>query len=118
MTLQGRSARTVSSVRPKIDEPVRRGGSAITIAAAWISFASSTIRRPASPALTFSKCPLTRRRPRLRAASIAAWALASASGMTASIGAFAGTVMVTSTWMPRLRRAASLTAVDTASGEY
>ncbi len=87
ITLHGRSASTVSSVLPKIDEPVRGGGSAITTAAAWISFASSTIRRPASPARTFSKWPLTRRRPRRRAASIAACALASASGMTASIGA-------------------------------
>jgi hypothetical protein len=37
--------------------------------------------------------------------------------MSASIGELAGTVIVTSTWMPRRRRAARRTAVDTASGE-
>jgi hypothetical protein len=37
--------------------------------------------------------------------------------MEASMGEFGGTVMVTSTWMPRRRRAASLAAVETASGE-
>jgi hypothetical protein len=37
--------------------------------------------------------------------------------MTASIGALAGTVIVTSTWMPRRRRAASLTAVAMAYDE-
>ena len=42
------------------------------------------------------------------------WAASSCSGMSASIGALFGTVIVTSTWMPRRRRAASLAAVATA----
>ena len=117
ITRQGRSLSTVSSVRPKSDAPVRRGGSGITTARARISLASSTIRRPAWPGRTFSQWPVTRRPPRTRAESIIEAAFASCSGMAASIGEFGGTVIVTSTWMPRRRRAASRTAVATASGE-
>ena len=70
ITRAGRSLSTVSSVRPNIDAPVRRGGSGITMARARISLASSTIRRPACPGRTFSQCPVTRRPPRTRAESI------------------------------------------------
>ena len=97
--------------------PVRRGGSDITIARASISRASSTIRRPACPGRTFSQCPVTRRPPRTRAESIIDWALASCSGSTASIGELGGTVIVTSTWMPRRRWAARRAAIATASLE-
>ena len=117
ITRQGRSLRTVSRVLPKMDAPARLGGNDITMARARISRASSTIRRPASPGRTFSQCPVTLRPPRTLAASIAACASASGSGISASIGEFAGTVIVTSMWIPRRRRAASLTAVETASGE-
>ena len=55
ITRQGRSASTVSSDFPNSDLPVRRGGSGITIARAWMSFASSTIRRPLPPGRTFSQ---------------------------------------------------------------
>ena len=118
ITRHGRSASTVSTVRPNSDEPARRSGSGMTMAAAWISSASLTIRRPAPPARTFSTWPVTRRPPRTRAWSTASWALDSASGMEASIGALAGTVTVTSTWMPRRRRAARRTAMAMASPEY
>ncbi len=77
ITRQGRSLSTVSSVLPNSDRPVRRGGSDITRARAWISRASSTIRRPAWLGRTFSQCPVTRRPPRTRAESIAEAARAS-----------------------------------------
>ena len=55
ITRHGRSASTVSSVRPNSERPgAALRGSGITIAAAWISCASLTIRRPAPPARTFS----------------------------------------------------------------
>jgi hypothetical protein len=82
-----------------------------------MSLASSTILRPACPGRTFSQWPVTRRPPRTRAESMMLSARASSSGMAASIGALGGTAIVTSTWIPRLRRAASCTAVETASGE-
>ena len=93
ITRQGRSASTVSSVLPNSDAPVRRGGSAITIARARISRASSTIRRPPCPGRTFSQCPVTRRPPRTRAESMIEPACASCSGIAASIGEFGGTVI-------------------------
>ena len=55
--------------------------------------------------------------PRTRAESIKEAALASWSGIEASIGELGGTVIVTSTWMPLRRRAAKRAAVATASGE-
>ena len=72
---------------------------------------------PGLAGLTFSQWPVTRRPPRTRAESITDDAFASCSGIEASIGEFVGTVIVTSTWMPRRRRAASRTAVEIASGE-
>ena len=53
----------------------------MTIARARSSRASSTIRRPACPARTFSQCPVTRRPPCRRACSISACAAASCSGI-------------------------------------
>ena len=117
MTRVGRSARTVSSVRPKSDPAGRRVGADITIARARIARASSTMRRPASPGLTFSQWPVTRLPPITRAESIVDEAIASSSGIAAPMGAVVGTVISTTTWIPRRRLAASLTAVDTASGE-
>src|SRR6185503_17599061 len=117
ITRAGRSLSTVSSVRPKSEAPVRRGGSGMTIARARMSLASSTTRLPAWPGLTFSQCPVTRRPPRTRAESITDAAFASCSGMEALIGAFGGTVIVTSTCTPRRRRAAMRTAVRTALAE-
>ena len=90
ITRAGRSWSTVSSVRPKIEAPVRLGGSGMTMARARISLASSTIRRPACPGRTFSQWPVTRRPPSTRAESITDAAFASCSGMLASIGEFAG----------------------------
>ena len=116
ITRQGRSASTYSSVEPKIDRPVRRSGGDITIALARISRASATIRRPASPRRTFSQCPVTRRPPSARAARIVRRASVSSWRSSASIGTLAGTVSVTSTWIPRRREAASLIAVATSSG--
>ena len=89
----------------------------MTIARALMSRASCTMRRPCSPARTFSQWPVTRRPPITRAESIISWARASCSGSGASIGALAGTVIVTSTWIPRRRGAASFAAVETASPE-
>src|SRR5918992_1395698 len=117
ITRHGRSASTVSSVFPNSDIPALRGGRDITTARARISLASSTIRRPACPGRTFSQWPVTRRPPLIRAVSMIVAARASSSGVWASIGALGGTVIVTSTWMPRRRRAARRTAVETASGE-
>ena len=117
ITRHGRSLSTVSRVLPNSDLPVRRGGSDITSARAWISRASSTIRRPAWFGRTFSQWPVTRRPPRTRAESMSDAARASCSGIEASIGEPLGTVIVTSTWIPRRRRAASRAAVATASWE-
>ena len=88
----------------------------MTIARARISLASSTISRPAWPARTFSTWPVTRRPPMSFACSMIASASRSRSGIRASIGDEDGTTIDTITWMPRRRRAASLTAVATASG--
>ena len=76
-----------------------------------MSCASSMIRRPAWPARTFSQCPETRPPPWSFACSMIESAAASASGIGASISRAFGTVIVTSTWMPRRLRAASLIAV-------
>ena len=116
ITRQGRSASTVSSVRPKSEAPVRLGGSVHhdrpgLDLARLVHDAAPGLARPHllpvpghAPAAEHS-CRVDRR---LRA-------LAPASGIAASIGALAGTEIVTSTWMPRRRRAASLVAVATAS---
>ena len=116
MTRHGRSWSTVSSVLPKMALACL-GGSGMTIARARSSRASSTMRRPACPARTFSQCPVTRRPPCRRACSMSACAAASCSGIDASIGADAGTAIGTRTWIPRRRRAAIRTAVETAPGE-
>ena len=113
ITRHGRSVSTVSSVLPNSDAPSTRRGSGITIAAARMSIASSMIRRPAWPARTFSQWPDTRPPPCSFACSMIESALASASGIGASICREFGTVIVTSTWMPRRLRAASLIAVAT-----
>ena len=104
----GRTATSRRAARAPASRSPRRGSPR----------ASRTIRRPAPPARTRSTWPVTRRPPRTRAWSTASCALASASGMAASMGALAGTVTVTSTWMPRRRRAARRTAMATASPEY
>ena len=78
-TRHGRSASTVSSVLPNSEAPSTRRGSASTIAAARMSIASSTIRRPAWPGRIRSTWPETRRPPWTRACSITDWAAASAS---------------------------------------
>ena len=111
ITRHGRSVSTVSSVLPNSDAPSTRRGSGITIAAARMSTASSTIRRPAWPARTRSTCPETRPPPATFASSMIDCALSSCSGIGASISIEFGTVIVTSTWMPRRLRAASLRAV-------
>ena len=116
ITRQGRSASTVSSVRPKVDEPARsRRQRHHHRGRLDLACASRTIRRPASPGAHLLEVPGHAPPAAHRAESIAACAFASASGIDASIGALAGTVIVTSTWMPRRRRAASFTAVETAS---
>ena len=66
---------------------------------------------------TFSQWPVTRRPPRTRAESMIDAARASCSGICGVDRRVGGTVIVTSTWMPRRRRAASRAAVATASGE-
>ena len=111
ITRQGRSASTVSIVLPNTEVPAIRCGSAITTAVARMSCASSMIRRPAWPARTFSQCPETRPPPCSLACSMIVSAADSASDIGASIGSALGTMIVTSTWIPRRRRAASLTAV-------
>ena len=111
ITRHGRSASTVSIVLPNTDVPAMRRGSVMTTAAARMSCASSMIRRPAWPARTFSQCPETRPPPCSLACSMIESAAASASGIGASICSEFGTVIVTSTWIPRRLRAASLVAV-------
>ena len=83
----------------------------MTIAAARMSLASSTIRRPAWPARIRSRWPDTRRPPCTRACSMTDWARASASSIGAEIGSALGTVTSDTTWIPRRLRAASLIAV-------
>src|SRR3954454_15746960 len=111
ITRHGRSASTVSSVLPNSDAPSTRRGSGITIAAARMSAASSTIRRPAWPARIFSTWPDTRLPPWILPCSITESAPASASLIVASIGSAFGTVTSASTWIPRRRRLASRLAV-------
>ena len=96
ITRHGRSASTFSTADEN-SAPLTSRLIGMTIARALISRASSTIRRPASPDRTFSQWPLTRRPPRTFARSIAVVAFDSWVGSCASIGALAGTVIVTST---------------------
>ncbi len=96
---------------PNSEAPSTRRGSASTIAAARMSIASSTIRRPAWPGRIRSTWPETRRPPWTRACSITDCASASASRIGASIGSEYGTVTNETTCMPRRLRAASLVAV-------
>ncbi len=94
ITRAGRSARTVSTVLPNVVVPVR-GGSGSTIARARISFASSTMTRPACPARTLVHRPLTRRPTWTLACSMIPCAAISWSGSCASMGDELGTVIVT-----------------------
>ena len=81
ITRHGRSRSTVSSARVKFP-PLAIG---MTIAAAFMVRASSTMRRPVCPARTFSQWPETRRPPWTFASSRIDWAAASCSGIGASI---------------------------------
>ena len=117
ITRQGRSLSTVSSVLPNSDAPVRRGGSDITIARARISFGLLHDAAAALPRAHLLPVP-GHPPPAAHARRVDEDAArASCSGIAASIGEFGGTEIVTSTWMPRRRRAASRAAVEIASGE-
>ena len=80
ITRHGRSASTVSSVLPNSDAPSTRRGSGMTIAAARISTASSTIRRARLAGADRSQWPDTRRPPATLASSMTLRALASCVG--------------------------------------
>ena len=90
----------------------------MTIACACISRASSTIRRPAWPGadlLVVAGDPAAALEPRLLDDRLGGELLLGHLGRDRRR---AGTVIVTSTWMPRRRRAATLTAVASAPSEY
>jgi len=95
--------------------PPLRGSSAMRSPGAHL-LASSTIALPAWPARTFSTCPGHAPPPMILACSMIACASRSLSSMRPRpIAHDAGTRSTRATWMPRRRRAASLTAVATAS---
>ena len=85
---------------------------AVLVGSAWLVF------RRCLDQLMDHEWPEARRPICIRASSMTDSACRSCSGMSASIGLEAGTGIVTSTWMPRLRRAAMRAAVAITSGTY
>ena len=113
ITRHGRSASTVSSVRPNSDVPVRRGGSAITNRAR-VDLAR-LLHDPAARLARADLLPVAGDAPSAAHARRVDGRL----GVGLLLGhdrvdrQFGGTAIVTSTWMPRRRWAASLAAVAT-----
>ena len=102
--------------RPKSDVPVRRGGSDITTRAG--PDLARLLHDPPPGLARADLLPVAGHAPPAahpRGVDRAPAPAPPARASRASIGALAGTVIVTSTWMPRRRRAASCAAVATAS---